>query len=213
MIIAVANTKGGTGKTTTALQLALLRLHQGFDVWLVDGDDQQSALTAVSIRSENDVKPSLACSAYSDARTIRSQIEAQRKKWDDIIIDVGGRDTGALRAALLVCDVLLVPVQPRSYDVWALSRLEDIIKEARDIGAEFDAYCFLSCADSQGADNEEAASVMKECEEMQLLDCPIGRRKAFATAGGDGLSVLEMRPKDYKACREIKALGKFLFNI
>ena len=63
MIIAVANTKGGTGKTTTALQLALLRLHQGFDVWLVDGDDQQSALTAVSIRSENDVKPSLACSA------------------------------------------------------------------------------------------------------------------------------------------------------
>lgn len=213
MIIAVANTKGGTGKTTTALQLALLRLHQGFDVWLVDGDDQQSALTAVSIRSENDVKPSLACSAYSDARTIRSQIEAQRKKWDDIIIDVGGRDTGALRAALLVCDVLLVPVQPRSYDVWALSRLEDIIKEARDIGAEFDAYCFLSCADSQGADNEEAASVMKECEEMQFLDCPIGRRKAFATAGGAGLSVLEMRPKDYKACREIKALGRFLFNI
>lgn len=213
MIIAVANTKGGTGKTTTALQLALLRLHQGFDVWLVDGDDQQSALTAVSIRSENDVKPSLACSAYSDARTIRSQIEAQRKKWDDIIIDVGGRDTGALRAALLVCDVLLVPVQPRSYDVWALSRLENIIKEARDIGAEFDAYCFLSCADSQGADNEEAASVMKECEEMQFLDRPIGRRKAFATAGGAGLSVLEMRPKDYKACREIKALGKFLFNI
>ena len=213
MIIAVANTKGGTGKTTTALQLALLRLHQGFDVWLVDGDDQQSALTAVSIRSENDVKPFLACSAYSDARTIRSQIEAQRKKWDDIIIDVGGRDTGALRAALLVCDVLLVPVQPRSYDVWALSRLEDIIKEARDIGAEFDAYCFLSCADSQGADNDEAASVMKESEEMQFLDCPIGRRKAFATAGGAGLSVLEMRPKVYKACSEIKALGKFLFNI
>ena len=82
-------------------------------------------------------------------------------KWEDIIIDVGGRDTGALRAALLVCDILLVPVQPRSYDVWALSKLEDIIRDARDIGADFDAYCFLSCADSQGADNQEAAEVMK----------------------------------------------------
>ena len=112
MIIAVANTKGGTGKTTTAVQLALYRQSLGHEVWLVDGDEQQSALTAVSIRSENNVKPALACSAYSDARTLKSQIEAQINKWEDIIIDVGGRDTGALRAALLVCDLLLVPVQP-----------------------------------------------------------------------------------------------------
>ena len=193
MIIAVANTKGGTGKTTTAVQLALYRQSQGHDVWLVDGDEQQSALTAVSIRSENNVKPDLACSAYSN--------------------DVGGRDTGALRAALLVCDLLLVPVQPRSYDVWALAKLEDIIRDARDIGADFQAYCFLSCADSQGADNQEAASVMKECEEMKFLDCQLGRRKAFATAGGAGLSVFEMRPKDPKACAELKALAEEVFNI
>ena len=52
MIIAVANTKGGTGKTTTAVQLALYRQSLGHEVWLVDGDEQQSALTAVSIRCE-----------------------------------------------------------------------------------------------------------------------------------------------------------------
>ena len=69
MIIAVANTKGGTGKTTTAVQLALYRQSLGHEVWLVDGDEQQSALTAVSIRSENGVKPALACSAYSDGKT------------------------------------------------------------------------------------------------------------------------------------------------
>ena len=167
----------------------------------------------MSIRSENNVKPALACSAYSDARTLKSQIETQVNKWEDIIIDVGGRDTGALRAALLVCDVLLVPVQPRSYDVWALSKLEDIIRDARDIGAQFDAYCFLSCADSQGADNQEAAEVMKQCEEMQFMDRLIGRRKAFATAGGAGLSVFELRPKDPKACAELKALAEAVFNL
>ena len=87
MIIAVANTKGGTGKTTTALQLALYRQSLGHEVWLVDGDEQQSALTAVSIRSENNVKPALACSAYSDARTLKSQIETQVNKWEDIMND------------------------------------------------------------------------------------------------------------------------------
>ena len=170
MIIAVANTKGGTGKTTTAVQLALYRQSLGHEVWLVDGDEQQSALTAVSIRSENNVKPALACSAYSDARTLKSQIETQ-------------------------------------------VNMEDIIRDARDIGADFDAYCFLSCADSQGADNQEAAEVMKQCEEMRFLDKAIGRRKAFATAGGAGLSVFELRPKDAKACFELKALADAIYNL
>lgn len=84
---------------------------------------------------------------------------------------------------------------------------------ARDIGADFDAYCFLSCADSQGADNQEAAEVMKQCEEMRFLDKAIGRRKAFATAGGAGLSVFELRPKDAKACFELKALADAIYNL
>jgi chromosome partitioning protein len=47
-------------------------------------------------------------------------VQQQRNKWQDIIIDAGGRDSTALRAALILSDVLLVPFAPRSYDVWAL---------------------------------------------------------------------------------------------
>lgn len=48
-------------------------------------------------------------------------------KFDDIIIDAGGRDSTALRAALVLSDVLLVPFQPRSYDVWALNDIAALI--------------------------------------------------------------------------------------
>ena len=212
MIVAVASTKGGTGKTTTAIQRALYRkLIDGRDVWLVDGDEQESSLTAISIRSDSEIEPPLPCSAYSDGRQLITQVRAQKAKWDDVIIDVGGRATDALRAALMVCDVLLVPVQPRSYDVWALAKLQKIVETARTLGASFKAFVFLSCADAQGSDNQDAADAIATYPGLQFIDAPVVRRKAISAAGGAGISVFEARPKDPKACAEIEALAKAVF--
>ena len=209
MIVTVAHTKGGTGKTTTALQLALYwKTRLGRDVWLIDGDEQQSALTAVGIRADSGIDPALPCSAYSDGRSMISQIRAQKKKWEDIVIDVGGRDTSALRAALMVCDVLLIPVMPRSYDVWALSNLQEVIQEAKDLGAEFRVLAFLCCADSQGNDNQAAMESMAAFPEFEVLPASLVWRKAFAAAAGTGLSVFEMKPADRKACNELATLSE-----
>ena len=52
MIVTVGNTKGGVGKTTLALNLAIVRARAGRDVWLIDGDRQGTAQIAVSIRAE-----------------------------------------------------------------------------------------------------------------------------------------------------------------
>ena len=48
---------------------------------------------------------------------------------------------------------------------------------------------------------------------MKFLDRAVGRRKAFATAGGAGLSVFELRPKDPKACAELKALADAIYDL
>src|SRR5690554_553723 len=55
MIITVGNTKGGVGKTTLAVSLAISRALSGRDVWLIDGDRQGTAQTAISIRAESEV--------------------------------------------------------------------------------------------------------------------------------------------------------------
>ncbi len=128
MILTVGNTKGGVGKTTLAVNIAIARALTGRRVWLVDGDGQGTAQTAITIRADADHQPGIACSSYPHGPALRSQVQCQGSLYDDIIIDAGGRDSTALRAALVLSDVLLVPFQPRSYDVWALNDIAELIK-------------------------------------------------------------------------------------
>lgn len=215
MIVTVGNTKGGVGKTTLAVNLAIARALAGRDVWLIDGDRQGTAQTAISIRADNGQQPGIACATYPDGPALRAQVQQQAGKFDDIIIDAGGRDSTALRAALVLSDVLIVPFQPRSYDVWALNDIAALVDEARSVRDNLRAVAILNCADAgeHSTDNAEAAAAVADVPQFEYLATPIRRRKAFSNAAGAGLSVLEQRPVDKKAVAEIEALIKALFNI
>ena len=213
MILTVGNTKGGVGKTTLALNIAIARAQAGRDVWLIDGDRQGTAQDAIAIRAHRGQTPGIACAAYPDGPLLRAQVQQQTGKFDDIIIDAGGRDSTALRAALTLSDVLLVPFQPRSYDVWALDDIAKLIDEARAVRDGLRAFAVLNCADPGEAstDNADAAAAVADFPQFELLQTPVRRRKSFANAAGQGLSVLEVKPADKKACDEISALVNALF--
>ena len=213
MIVTVGNTKGGVGKTTLAVNIAIARALAGRDVWLIDGDRQGTAQTAIAIRAEAGHQPGIACATYPDGPTLRSQVQQQRAKFDDIIIDAGGRDSTALRAALILSDMLLVPFQPRSYDVWALDDIAKLIDEARAVRDGLRAFAVLNCADPGEAstDNADAAAAVAHLPQFEFLQTPIRRRKSFANAAGQGLAVLEAKPVDRKARDEISALVNVLF--
>ena len=213
MIITIGNTKGGVGKTTLAVNLAIARAMSGRDVWLSDGDRQGTAQTAISIRAEAGHQPGISCATYPDGPTLRAQVQQQAGKFDDIIIDAGGRDSTALRAALVLSVVLLIPFQPRSYDVWALNDIAALVDEARSVRDGLRAVAVLNCADSGEAstDNADAAAAVADVPQFEYLATPIRRRKAFANAAGAGLSVLELKPADKKAIDELNALISALF--
>lgn len=213
MIVTVGNTKGGVGKTTLALNIAIARALAGKEVWLIDGDRQGTAQTAISIRAEAGQAPGIACATYPDGTTLRAQVQQQRDKYDDIIIDAGGRDSTALRAALVLSDVLVVPFQPRSYDVWALNDIAALVDEARSVRDGLRAVAILNCADpgETSVDNIEAAQAVSGVPQFEYLATPIRRRKAFANAAGQGMSVLE-KSGDKKATEEMSALIAALFK-
>ena len=211
MIITVGATKGGVGKTTVALNLAIGRALAGRDVWLVDGDRQGTAQTAISIRAEEGRAPAIACSQYVDGAALRAQVQHQRSKYQDIIIDAGGRDSTALRAALTLCDVLVIPFQPRSFDLWAMQDVLALVNEAKSVRDGLRTVALLNQADPQGSDNAEAIEAVRGLEGVELLEVSLGRRKALASAAGGGLSVLELSPKDAKASAEVKALIDIVF--
>lgn len=213
MIVTIGNTKGGVGKTTLALNIAIARAMAGRDVWLIDGDRQATASTALAIRAESGQKPIIATAQYFDGPTLRAQVGLQAKKFQDVVIDVGGRDSSALRAALGLSDVLLIPFQPRSIDVWAIKDIAELVDEIRGFGKELTAYAVLNLADVQGQDNRDAAAAIADFPGITLLDTPIRRRKAFANAAGEGLSVLEHDPADIKARAELDALVNAVFKL
>ena len=211
MILVVGNTKGGVGKTTIAVNLAVLRGSAGQDVLLVDGDEQGSASLFSQIRAENLGQVGYTAVGLQGA-AVRTQVRQLAPKYADVIIDVGGRDTGSLRAALTVADVLLVPVQPRSFDVWALEAVAALVEEARAINPQLRALAFLNAADPQGKDNADAREAMAEVSGVEVLEAMVVWRKAFSNAAATGRAVTEIQPKDLKAIEEIRALSDIAFR-
>jgi chromosome partitioning protein len=213
VIVTVGNTKGGVGKTTLAVQLALARALAGRDVLVVDGDRQGSAQMVVAVRAEAARMPGLACVQYPDGAVLRAQVQRQAAKYDDVIIDAGGRDSTALRAALSLTELLIVPFLPRSIDVWALADIAALVDEANGVRDGLRAYAVLNGADpGTSGDNTEAASALADFPQLTLLDTPVRRRKAFANAVGLGLSIEELTPRDPKACEELAALAIMVFS-
>jgi chromosome partitioning protein len=210
-IITVGSTKGGVGKTTLALNIAIARAIAGRDVWLIDADRQGTASTALAIRGEAGKLPAIATAHYADGGQLRTQLLHQRGKFQDIVIDAGGRDSTALRAALVLSDLVLVPFQPRSIDVWAVADIAALIEEARAMRDGLQALAVLNMADTAGTDNEDAAAALADYPAINYLATPIRRRKSIANAAGNGMSVLEQTPRDDKAIAELNALLQAIY--
>lgn len=211
MILTVANTKGGVGKTTVAVNLVIVRVAVGRDVLLVDGDEQGTATLFSQLRADRVGQTGYtAVGLYGAA--LRTQVRQLAPKYDDVVIDVGGRDTGSLRAALTVSDMVLVPVQPRTFDVWALDQVAALVKEAREINPGLRAVAFLNGADAQGRDNAEALEALAEVDGIEAAGIVLVRRKAYPNAASLGRGIVEMQPRDPKAIEELTGLAHIAFR-
>ena len=158
MILTVGNTKGGVGKTTIAVNAAIVRAAAGRDVLLIDGDEQQTAITFTELRSVQLGQPGYTAVSLQGG-AIRTQVRQLAPKYDDIIIDVGGRDTGSLRAALTISETFLIPVRniaiaaatnmsflPRSFDIWAVDQVAELVRETREtLNPQMRACIFFEC--------------------------------------------------------------------
>ncbi len=215
MILTIGHTKGGVGKSTLAIQIAtFLRINGCERVWLVDGDQQRSTLSAITVRNNDpEQRFTIACSSYPDGKALLSQVKSQMGIWQHIIIDVGATSSMGLASALMVTDKLLIPVVPRGFDLSALQDLQGVMNQARSFGAEFQALACLSCADTRGnGNNDEAIENISSYPDITYTGVAIADRKATAIASTLGLSVFETATKDVKACNEISALIKAIYE-
>ncbi|WP_371877184.1 AAA family ATPase [Alsobacter ponti] len=210
MIICVGGTKGGTGKSTVATNLAVMLATAGRDVLLIDADEQRTSVDFTNMRNQNRADGAgYTCIALS-GRAVVTETRRLSPKYQDIVIDVGGGHSASHRAALAVCDLYLVPLAPRSFDVWTLDKVAELVEEARVTNPDFRACAFLNRADAVGAENTAAAEIIQSQPAVELLKATLGNRKSYSRAATAGLAVVELRPQDPKASDEMRALAREL---
>ena len=205
MVYTLGGIKGGTGKTTVAVSLAVLLANDGRDVLLVDADQQGSATDFAAQREATLPDAGGLTTISLEGEQVRSQIMKLRTKYDDVVIDTGGRDTTSQRAAITVSDVFLTPIAPRSFDVWSLQDLDELIATMRVVVPDLKSYVVLNKTDYNRKDIADVEAIIADLPQLSVLPARLHLRKSFANAASAGLSVTEYKPADKKAIAELKA--------
>ncbi|TAL63641.1 MAG: chromosome partitioning protein [Burkholderiaceae bacterium] len=214
-IVVVGGEKGGTGKTTTAVNLAAMLANQGRDVLLVDTDRQESASSWVALRDNNpQVKRRVAAVQKFGSGLIR-ELDDLATRYEDIIVDAGGRDSVELRGAMLKASVMVAPIQASHFDLWTLSKLNELYEEATQVGnPDLKILIVISRASTNPGvqDYDAAGDLIEQYPHFMQAKNPIRDRVSFRRSAGYGLGVSEYDPKDEKAEFEMKSLFKEIYG-
>lgn len=212
MIYTIGGIKGGSGKTTLATNLTIQLANSGRDVLLIDADAQGTAADFSQMREES-LSGDIGYTAIQlNGAAVRTQVAKLKDKYDDIVIDAGGRDTTSQRAALVVSDIFIAPFIPSSFDMWTLEPVIDMVEEMMAANPNLKAFAILNGVDSHGNEDDDAKAYINDTGVLRLIDAPLGRRKSFRKAASIGLSVTEYKPIDHKAIGEVNQLFKLILE-
>lgn len=213
MIILIGGEKGGTGKTTIATNLAAMRALAGRDVLLIDTDPQGSANYWVQSRDELEILPRVAC-VQKFGKGLAAEVRDLVKRYQDIIIDAGGRDSVELRAAMVVAHKAYIPIQPSQFDIWTLNKMDVLVEGSKEFNPNVQARVIISRSSTNPSvhESDDAVEILNDFANLSLANTGIKDRIAYRKAASGGLGVSELKPKDAKAVEEMDALYKEAFG-
>lgn len=197
--IAIVSQKGGSGKTTLAVNLASCAAYAKKQVVVIDTDPQATAAAWGDWRG--DFLPMVVTSP--PARLGKTIETAQSNGVDIVVIDTPPHAEAAMREAIKAADLVLIPSRPRAFDLHALEAIADLITSS-----ETPAYVVLNAVPA-GA-TRQIAEATESCKALGLKVCPVtfGERADFHRSTAKGEVASEISPKG-KASGEVAKLWKW----
>ncbi|MFO0831542.1 MAG: ParA family protein [Phycisphaerales bacterium] len=201
MIIAIANSKGGVGKSTLAVHLATWLHRQGHSVTLADCDMQQSSSEWI-----HEVQPALKTVTLRDPDAIINELPILGQEADFVIADGPGSHKETSRALLFRADFAIVPCKASMLEVRALAKVTDVLRQAQDIrGGMPPAIIVLSMVGKTyrlTKDMKAAAAALS----LSVASTAVTLRQIYADAPGQGTVVWDMGFRAKEAANEIGEL-------
>jgi chromosome partitioning protein len=222
----IGGTKGGSGKSTTTCQLAVMRAHAGKSVCIYDLDKQRSSHRFVQARSGAEIQPALrSISGFMNltpgedpiplGRALIKDLRDTATQYDDVLIDCGGEDNPALRFAMLVADAMVVPLAPAQFDIWALSDLNKVYNDTSSSRTDDFVPVVFPCLVSPQTSERDAYDQVRDAYKA-FAWAPAGamicHRSAYRRTIGEGKGIFDLPRPDPKAKSELLQLYKMTFG-
>lgn len=198
-VLAIIGQKGGSGKTTVSLGIAVEAVSAGRSVAVIDLDPQTTATNWSDRRGQEE--PSVVSCQISRLGQV---LDAAAKGGAELaIIDTPGKSTDALIAAAKAADFVLMPIQPQLYDIETLGSLKDVLT----LAGNPPSAVLVNRAPVQGKRHTET---LEAATQQGFIVSPvvIFARAAHGDAGNIGQSAAEFEPKG-KAAQEMRELYSY----
>lgn len=205
MIIGICNEKGGSGKTTIAINLAFF-LAQQKNVLLIDSDSQKSTQTWANIRSHND-KPHIFNSICKEGKSLRDELVLSKNKYDYVVVDTAGRDNIEMRITMAYADIIIIPTIPSQLDISVLLHLFNVLKECQITNTHVKTYILINRVNTNIHVKNDffrlKEFVEKKLQELDIentyvMQSCIFERQIHKNYIAEGMSVLETQDKKGK---------------
>ena len=199
MIISFVNHKGGVGKTTTAINLAIGLKKKNYNLVFIDADPQGSAVQWHAIEGNKSFEI-----LHHPSPIHATDIRQLSMNYDYVIIDAPPAIGDISKAILAVTDLAIIPLSPSALDVWSCWGTLKMIDEIRPLNSDIEVKLLINRkipGTKIGRDSREA---MKQFQ-MDVFNTELCQRVAFIDAMTSGVSVMQYAPHS-KAAGEIERL-------
>lgn len=202
-VIGVLNQKGGAGKTTISTGLSSSLAEAGYNVLLLDADPQGSALAWSAVRSSHDL-PSKFSVLGMPHGSIHKEIERVSKGYDFVVIDAPPRVDLIAVSAIMASDIVVIPVQPSPYDIWAAEDIVNMVRKAQVYKPMLKCTFVINRKIFNTNMGKEVHEALAKYE-YPVLNQAIYNRVAYAEAPVTGKSQYELDPEGITA-KEMEAV-------
>ncbi|MCQ2664785.1 ParA family protein [Helicobacter pylori] len=202
MTICIANEKGGSGKSTLCLNLAVQLLKDNKEVVVLDTDSQKSMEVFTEIRAEKE-RPTF--SLFNRSSGFSDTLKQMVSKYENILIDTKGEYSKETQKAMLLSDIVLVPTTPSQLDTEVLANMLERIEQLQELNENLRALIIINRMPTIPTLKERKALIdfIKEnnpSDKITLLESSLSERIVYKRSVSEGLGVIEY--SDKKAINE-----------